>query len=129
GRGRAFVAGLSTDNRPGRARRDAELALDRLLVEMVTINAARAVRWDDQVGSIEVGKLADLLVISHPLPPAIPSLPPSAYRALIDATEADVSLVLVGGEPVTGAVQAMELLKPDDFEIVRSEAGCFEKAI
>ncbi len=126
---RSIVAGLSTDNQTGRARRDAELALDRLLVEMVTINAARAVRWDDQVGSIEAGKLADLLVISHPLPPAIPSLPPSPYRALIDATEADVSLVLVGGEPVAGAVQEMELLKPGDFEIVRSEAGCFEKAI
>jgi hypothetical protein len=40
-----------------------------------------------------------------------------------------VSLVLVGGEPVAGTVQEMELLKPGDFEIVRSEAGCFEKAI
>ena len=41
----------------------AELALDQLLVEMVTINPATTVRWDDQVGSIEVGKAADLLVI------------------------------------------------------------------
>ena len=38
----------------------------KLLVEMVTINPARAVRWDDQVGSIEVGKVADLLVIDAP---------------------------------------------------------------
>ncbi len=41
----------------------AERALDRLLVEMVTINPATTVRWDDQVGSIEIGKAADLLVI------------------------------------------------------------------
>ena len=47
----------------------AERALDQLLVEMVTINPARAVRWDDQVGSIEVGKTADLLVIeAQPTP-------------------------------------------------------------
>ena len=41
----------------------AERALDQLLVEMVTINPATTVRWDDQVGSIEIGKAADLLVI------------------------------------------------------------------
>ena len=105
------------------------MALDRLLVEMVTINAARAIRWDDQVGSIEAGKVADLLVISRPLPPAIPDLPPSPYRSLIDATEADVSLVLVGGEPVAGDVAAMQSLKPDDFEVVRTGTGCFQKAI
>ena len=33
---------------------------------MVTINPAMAVRWDDQVGSIETGKAADLLVIEAP---------------------------------------------------------------
>jgi len=113
----------------GEERREAELALDRLLVEMVTINAARAIRWDDQVGSIEAGKVADLLVISRPFPPAIPDLPHSPYRRLIDATEADVSLVLVGGEPVAGDISIMQSLKPGDFEIVRSDKGCFQKAI
>ncbi|HEV2665286.1 MAG TPA: amidohydrolase family protein [Blastocatellia bacterium] len=113
----------------GKERREAELALDRLLVEMVTINAARAIRWDDQVGSIEAGKVADLLVISRPPPSAIPDLPPSPYRSLIDATDEDVSLVLVGGEPVAGDLSTMRSLKPGDFEIVRSEKGCFQKVI
>src|SRR5262249_62216619 len=36
--------------------------LDRLLVDMVTRNPARTVRWLDQVGSVEPGKVADLLV-------------------------------------------------------------------
>ena len=126
---RWLVPALSPDGRPEAGRREAELALDRLLVEMVTINAARAIRWDDHAGSIEAGKAADLLVISPPLQPAIPDVPPSPYRSLINATEADVSLVLVGGEAVAGDVAAMQSLKPDDLEIVRSGTGCFQKAI
>jgi len=129
GNRRSLLPSLSPSGPTGKERREAELALDRLLVEMVTINAARAIRWDDQVGSIEAGKAADLLVISRPLPPAIPDLPHSPYRSLIDATEADVSLVLVGGEPVAGDISIMQSLKPGDFEIVRSEKGCFQKAI
>ena len=96
---------------------------------MVTINGARAVRWDDQVGSIETGKAADLIVMSDPLVRARPDLPPSPYRSLIDATEADVALVLVNGEPVAGDVSTMQSLKPGDFDTVRSESACFVRAI
>ena len=126
---RWLVPALSTFVSTGKQRLDAELALDRLLVEMVTVNAARAVRWDDQVGSIEAGKVADLLVISDPLVHATPLIPPSPYRALIDATEADVALVLVGGEPLAGDVGTMYSLKADDVEVIESAAGCFAKAI
>lgn len=117
----------------GRAGADAgaaERALDRLLVEMVTINPAMAVRWDDQVGSIEPGKAADLLVIDPP--PTIEQkggIPQSPYRRLIDATEQDVALVMVGGVPQAGDVEVMGALKPGDFEVVSSATGCFEKAI
>jgi hypothetical protein len=38
-------------------------------------------------------------------------------------------LVLVDGEPIAGDVASMTSLKPDDFEVVRSDAGCFEKPI
>ena len=126
---RWLVPAVSTAGRTAEERRKAELALDRLIVEMVTINAARAIRWDDRVGSIEAGKVADLLVISPPFQPATPGVPPSPYRDLIDVTEADVSLVLVGGEPVAGDVAAMRSLKGGDLEIVRSVTGCFQKAI
>lgn len=123
---RHIVPGLSVGNDQDRG--TAERALDQLLVEMVTINPAQAVRWDDQVGSIEVGKVADLLVIdgdsegSH-------GAPESPYRRLIDATEKDVALVMVGGAAVAGDVDVMAEIKGDDFEIVSSETSCFDKAI
>ena len=117
---------LSGDSRSGMAAR----ALDQLLVEMVTINPAQAVRWDDQVGSIEAGKVADLLVIDAPSHVQERSgVPQSPYRRLIDATERDVTLVMVGGVAQAGDIPVMSTLKPGDFEVVSSAAGCFDKAI
>jgi 5-methylthioadenosine/S-adenosylhomocysteine deaminase len=129
GNRRHIVAELAV----GRAQEDrgaAERALDQLLVEMVTINPAMAVRWDDQVGSIELGKVADLMVIEAP--PATgeeDGIPESPYRRLIDATERDVELVMVEGIAQAGDVGVMTALKPGDFELVSSPAGCFDKAI
>ena len=108
----------------------AERALDQLLVEMVTINPATTVRWDDQVGSIEIGKAADLLVIdARSALQKREGIPASPYRRLIDATEQDVALVMVGGIAQAGDVEAMSSLKPGDFEVINSQAGCFDKAI
>jgi hypothetical protein len=107
----------------------AERALDQLLVEMVTINPARSVRWDDHVGSIEAGKVADLVVIDAPVVAGNRGIPDSPYRKLIDATEQHVSLVMVGGVAQAGDVAVMAALKPGDYEIVSGGAGCFEKAI
>ena len=108
----------------------AERALDQLLVEMVTINPAMTVRWDDQVGSIEVGKAADLLVIdARHRSGAIDGISQSPYRRLIDATERDVALVLVGGIAQAGDVDVISALKPGDFEVISSQTGCFDKAI
>jgi 5-methylthioadenosine/S-adenosylhomocysteine deaminase len=108
----------------------AERALDQLLVEMVTINPAMTVRWDDQVGSIEVGKVADLLVIDAPRTSEdVDGISQSPYRRLIDATERDVALVLVGGNAQAGDIDVISTLKPGDFEVVSSQTGCFDKAI
>jgi hypothetical protein len=104
--------------------------LDQMLVEMVTINPAMAVRWHDQVGSIEAGKTADLLVIGASAATGLPAgSRASPYRRLIDATERDVELVMVGGRPQAGDLAVMSAVKPGDFEVVESAAGCFSKAI
>jgi cytosine/adenosine deaminase-related metal-dependent hydrolase len=129
GERRALVSDL-TAGHGNSDRSAAERALDQLLVEMVTINPATAVRWDDQVGSIEIGKAADLLVIdAQSAPQKREGIPESPYRRLIDATEQDVALVMVGGIAQAGDVEAMSSLKPGDFEVINSQAGCFDKAI
>jgi 5-methylthioadenosine/S-adenosylhomocysteine deaminase len=129
GADRILIPSLSIAGKTGNARRDAEIALDKLLVQMVTTNPAKTLRWNHEVGSIEAGKFADLLVIKKPNRESAKGLPDSPYRDLIDATEKDVQLVLVDGEPRSGDVELMAKLKPADYEIVRSEEGCFQKAV
>ena len=123
---RHIVPGLTVGNDEDHGA--ADRALDQVLVEMVTINPAKSVRWDDQVGSIEAGKVADLLVIDGDNDHAH-GTPESPYRRLIDATEQDVALVMVGGDARAGDVDVMTAIKPGDFEIVSSDASCFDKGI
>jgi cytosine/adenosine deaminase-related metal-dependent hydrolase len=64
------------------------------LVKMVTINAAKALGLDTQIGSIAVGKKADLMIIGGDT-----TMP---YDALLAARPADVRLVMVGGAVLYG---------------------------
>ncbi len=64
------------------------------LVDMVTIDAARTLGLDGILGSIEVGKRADLVVVAGDA--AAP------YDALIAATPATVRLVIVDGRVLYG---------------------------
>ncbi|HIN85639.1 MAG TPA: hypothetical protein EYN06_04080 [Myxococcales bacterium] len=94
------------------------------LAQMVTTNPAAALKWTQWVGSIEVGKYADIFVFDKASLPA--GLTP--YQALIKTTVRDVKLVLVSGEPLYGDVNLMQPLKEADLEVICSTAG-FVKAI
>lgn len=96
---------------------------DRLLVEMVTRNPARALHWQAETGSIAAGKAADLLVLDRPARFPTGGAPATPYRALIDATERDVRLTMVGGDPVAGDVDVLGALKPADNDVVASAHG------
>ena len=62
-------------------------------MRMYTINGARVLFWEDQLGSIEPGKLADLVVLDRD----ILTIP------LDDIKETNVVLTMVGGEVVYDA--------------------------
>ncbi len=92
------------------------------LAQMVTVNPANALEWNAWVGTLEVGKYADIMVIAKPEGSTSP------YQALIDATVRDVVLVTVSGEPLYGDVDVMQSTKGTDMEVLCSTAG-FVKAI
>jgi cytosine/adenosine deaminase-related metal-dependent hydrolase len=73
---------------------------DEELVQMATINAARILKWDHLLGSIEPGKRADLIVMHGSRG--------SGYRRLLRSSEADLSLVVINGVPRYGTVPLME---------------------
>ena len=129
GDSRALISELSITGKQGEALAEAERALDQKLVDMVTRNPAATVRWQDEVGSIEVGKTADLFIITQPSEHLSDGLPSSPYRSLIDATERDVRLVIVGGDPLVGDVDLMQQLKPGQGEVIQSSCSCYQKAI
>jgi len=76
------------------------LALNaKAVVEMATIEGARALHMQKEIGSLEVGKKADLLLISLDEPNAVPMY--DVYAQLAYALKgSDVQTVVIGGRVV-----------------------------
>ncbi|MDG6218823.1 MAG: amidohydrolase family protein [Candidatus Thermoplasmatota archaeon] len=85
---------------------------DYNLTEMVITNPAKMCGWEHRYGKIEEGYAADFLVISRYNDDFDP------YRSLINAIDFDVDFVTVGGDPLYGLVDYLEVLKPGDYEIL-----------
>lgn len=75
------------------------------LVEMVTTNPARAVKWDHLLGSIQPGRLADLVVVD--------GRGDDPYEQLLRAEETTVALVVIGGVPRIGQNRLIRRFWPD----------------
>lgn len=68
------------------------------LVEMATIGGARCLNWDDEIGSLEIGKKADLVAINLDTPHAQPSNHENIYATIVYAAQnRDVRLTMVDG--------------------------------
>ena len=121
------VLGSSRSLVPRFSHRRGSLRLDRALVDMVTRNPALTLGWGGNVGSIRRGLRGDLLLIRDPEASTKGkdkrSRSPSPYRALIDATEANVRLVTVDGEAVVASRRRMSELSPGDYEVVPGALG------
>ena len=76
-----------------------EVFSDRELVATATRDAARILRWDAALGTLEAGKRADLLVLT--------GRDGDPYERLLTAKETSVRLVVIDGIPRCGAVELM----------------------
>jgi 5-methylthioadenosine/S-adenosylhomocysteine deaminase len=70
------------------------------LVAMATRNAARILHWQDQLGSIEKGKLADLIVLN--------GRQGDPYTKLLTSRETSIILVVIGGVARYGQERLMQ---------------------
>jgi len=77
---------------------------DAELVQMVTTIPAQLAGLSDKIGSIKPGYTADLLVIRR--------TEKDPYQSLLNASPADVRLVLIGGSPVYGDEDVMRTIAP-----------------
>lgn len=81
------------------------------VVRMATLNGARALGIDDLVGSIEVGKRADLVVLDSHSPSLTPTFDPHVALAA-SAGRGDVRHVITDGQMVVRDRQVMTIDEP-----------------
>jgi 5-methylthioadenosine/S-adenosylhomocysteine deaminase len=84
-------------------------------LEMATRNGAKAARWDDRIGSIEVGKEADIVLFDTERPEWQPLINPVS-NLVYSATGDSVRDVFVAGEHV---VASGRLTKIDEARLYR----------
>ena len=89
-----IAAGLFKD-----ARQDPALMPAEKIIEMATVDGARSLGLDDQIGSLEVGKQADVILIDRRAPELTPLL--DVANALVYASDGrNVATVIVAGKIV-----------------------------
>src|SRR5216117_2166871 len=86
------------------------------VLELATLGGARALGLEAEIGSIEPGKLADLVVLDLTGPHVVPEDADIVSRLVYGARASDVRDVFVDGKPV---VLGHELLTAPIDEIVR----------
>jgi cytosine/adenosine deaminase-related metal-dependent hydrolase len=84
-------------------------------LELATIGGARVLGWDDQIGSVEVGKLADLALWRVDTLPHADLTDPVA--GLVLGAPPPLELLLVGGSPV---VERDRLVNADEEQLGRA---------
>jgi cytosine/adenosine deaminase-related metal-dependent hydrolase len=84
------------------------------VLEMATINGARATTWSKELGSIEPGQLADMIVIDQRKPHLVPVRNPIS-NLVYAANGSDVDTVIVDGKIV---MQDRKLLTIDEKKVI-----------
>ena len=88
---------------------------------MATRNGARALGLEREVGSVEVGKRADLILVDPAAPPIVPS--PDPFSAVVyAATRESVLMTMVDGEVLVRDGAALHLDRAAIAMDARTEA-------
>jgi 5-methylthioadenosine/S-adenosylhomocysteine deaminase len=96
----------------------------KAVVEMATIDGAKALHMEKTIGSLEVGKKADLILIGLDAPNAVPMY--DIYAQLAYALKAsDVETVVIGGRVV---MRDRKLLTVDEPAVIK-KAREYKKSI
>ena len=84
------------------------------IFEMVTINSAKAFRMDGRTGSLEEGKLGDVLVLK--------AKKDDPYENLVDADMEDIELLVLAGNPIYGETRFLDIFNgnlPDGYTTIK----------
>ena len=97
-------------------------------LEMATIGGARAIHMENEIGSLEVGKKADLILLRTDAPHAVPMY--DAVQQVAYALKAsDVETVIVGGRILMRNRQVLTLNEPQILAKAREYAEKVKKSL
>jgi 5-methylthioadenosine/S-adenosylhomocysteine deaminase len=103
---------------------DPTVMTPRQVLHMATIGGAKALHKEDSIGSLEVGKRADIVIISAQSPAMYPIYDP--YSAIVyGASPSDVSTVVVDGR----LLMHKRILLHMDLQSIRGSATYFVEKI
>jgi len=94
--------------------RDPEVLPAETILEMATLNGARTTLWGEQLGSLEPGKLADIIVIDQRKPHLVPVRNPIS-NLVYAACGSDVDTVIIDGNII---MQGREVKTIDEQEVI-----------
>jgi cytosine/adenosine deaminase-related metal-dependent hydrolase len=94
-------------------------------LEMVTIDAARALGMETDIGSLDVGKKADVILVDLCKPHLVPLHMP-LYRIVYFANGSDVDTVIVDGRVL---MRARKVLSVDEQEVLDTAHSEAERAL
>jgi 5-methylthioadenosine/S-adenosylhomocysteine deaminase len=95
------------------------------VLEMATLGGARALGMEDRLGSLEVGKRADLVVVSRDAPRLHPMYDAVSHLVYV-AKGADVRDVVIEGRVV---MQDRKVLTLDEAAVVREAEALRAKVV
>ena len=102
--------------------RDPQVLPPGKVLEMVTIDAARVIGMGDEIGSLEVGKRADIVLVNLAAPHIAPLRSMPIEHAVCYANGNDVDTVIVDGEVLMRARRVLSVNEADVIERASAEA-------
>ena len=95
------------------------------VLEMATIDAAHALGMENEIGSLEPGKKADVIIIDMNKPHLYPLNMP-VHRVVSFANGQDVDTVIINGQVL---MQNRKLLQTNELSILQMAQGATEKML
>lgn len=107
------------------ARGDAAILPPEQIIEIATLGGARCALLESEIGSIEVGKQADIVIFDAQRPEWQPIYNPLS-NMVYSATGSSVDTVIVGGRIL---VQSGDVLAFDEKEVIETTSRCTERIL
>jgi 5-methylthioadenosine/S-adenosylhomocysteine deaminase len=98
-------------------------------VEMATLNGARAIGMEDEIGSIEQGKQADVVIHRSDRPESRPRFRNPVPNLVYNALGQTVDTVLVGGEAILESGRFTRFNQEEVYELLDATARDLEEQL